>query len=77
MSRAPSKLSSLAHQKPIEATAPAPASVDEVRGQTLRLNLPAWTQLKLISFNEGKSAHALLIEAVNDLFEKRGKPPIA
>lgn len=76
MSRAPSKLSSLAHQKPIEA--PAPASADgEVRGQTLRLNRPAWTQLKLISFSEGKSAHALLIEAVNDLFEKRGKPPIA
>lgn len=47
------------------------------KGQTLRLDEGAWKQLKHLATDKGVSAHDLLIEAVNDLFRKYGKPPIA
>ena len=47
------------------------------KGQTLRLSPEAWTQLKYMAFDNSKTAHTLLVEAVNDLFTKYGKPPIA
>jgi hypothetical protein len=47
------------------------------RGQTLRLTPAAWRQLKYMAIDTGKPAHELLVEAVNDLFRKHGKPPIA
>jgi hypothetical protein len=47
------------------------------RRVTLRLTEDAWKQLKIMSIEEGCVAHKLLIEAVNDLFVKKGKPPIA
>jgi hypothetical protein len=47
------------------------------KGQTLRLPVAAWRQLKHLSVDCGKPAHALLVEAVNDLFKRHGKPPIA
>jgi predicted DNA binding CopG/RHH family protein len=50
---------------------------DDRRRVTLRLTEDAWKQLKIMSIEEGCVAHKLLIEAVNDLFTKRGKPPIA
>jgi hypothetical protein len=54
------------------------ASGDQQRkGQTLRLPVAAWRQLKYLSIERGKPAHDLLVEAVNDLFVKCGKPPIA
>jgi hypothetical protein len=34
-------------------------------------------QLKYMSVDKQSSAHALLIEAINDLFKKYGKQPIA
>jgi len=46
-------------------------------GQTLRLKPEAWQQLKLLAAEHWCPAHDLLIEAVNDLFEKYGKKPIA
>ena len=49
----------------------------ERRGQTLRLSPPAWSQLKHLAVDLGVPAHDLLLEAVNDLFRKHGKPPIA
>ncbi len=64
--------------------APPPAAVpqeasksDGRKGQTLRLSVEAWRQLKQTALDEGVTAHTLLIEAVNDWFRKRGKPPIA
>jgi hypothetical protein len=39
--------------------------------------MTAWTQLKYLSFDKQCTSHALLIEAVNDLFKKYGKQPIA
>lgn len=47
------------------------------KGQTLRLSPEAWKQLKFMAFDSGHTAHTLLVEAVNDLFKKYGKPPIA
>lgn len=59
-----------------EPDRPSP-SVAERRGQTLRLSVEAWRQLKIMAAEEGRPAHDLLLDAVNDLFRKHGKPPIA
>ncbi len=55
----------------------APAPAEGMKGQTLRLNLGAWRELKILAIEQGKPAHALLIEAVNDLFKKYGKKALA
>ncbi len=47
------------------------------KGQTLRLEEGAWKQLKHLATDKGVPVHDVLIEAVNDLFVKYGKPPIA
>jgi hypothetical protein len=63
-----------------EAPAPtAPIERDDAarRGQTLRLKPAAWTQLKILAAERGKTSHELLIEAVNLLFDQYGKPTIA
>jgi hypothetical protein len=44
---------------------------------TLRLEIDAWRQLKILAANKAVPAHDLIIEALNDLFKKYGKPPIA
>lgn len=38
---------------------------------------PAKKQLAYLAIDEGTTQQALLIEALNDLFSKYGKPPIA
>ena len=50
---------------------------DGRRGQTLRLNTAAWRELKYLAADRECTAHQLLIEAVNDLLEKHGRPPVA
>lgn len=50
---------------------------DDRIGQTLRLPAGAHKQLKHLATDLEKPVHDLLIEAVNDLFSKYGKPPIA
>lgn len=70
------RLDQLRHKKPAEV----PARITDdgtVKGQTIRLSLPAWQQLKLLAIAEGRTQHALIIEALNDFFQKHGKPPIA
>jgi hypothetical protein len=71
---------------PPAAIASPPASVprqpaagpEEKRiGQTLRLLSGAHKQLKQLALDVNQPVHDLLIEAVNDLFTKYGKPPIA
>lgn len=57
---------------------PAIRSPDaKTKGQTLRLSPEAWHQLKVLALDKRTTSHALLIEAVNDLFRKNDKPPIA
>ena len=47
------------------------------KGLTLRLNRSAWRQLRQLALDDERSAHDLLIEALNDYFAKRGKPRAA
>lgn len=67
--------------QPAEAATPVAAAsapkAAERRGQTLRLTPAAWSQLKHLAVDRGVPAHDMLVEAVNDLFRKHGKPPIA
>ncbi len=93
MAKKAKKLSDLALKKPEapEATGPAPAPqtqeppavlpkparVKDDKAMTLRLNLDAWRALRYLAFDDGRTAHALLIDALNDYFKKRGKPPLA
>ena len=51
--------------------------IDDRKGQTLRLSMAAWRQLKIMAVEEGVPVHDILVEAVNESFRKRGKPPIA
>jgi hypothetical protein len=56
----------------------AEKTADEPRkGLTLRLNRAAWRQLRQLALDDERSAHDLLIDALNDYFTKREKPPIA
>ncbi|MBE9128713.1 MULTISPECIES: ribbon-helix-helix domain-containing protein [unclassified Coleofasciculus] len=59
------------------ASANEDKSTEQRKGQTLRLSIGAWKQLKHLAADLGKPVHDLLIEAVNDLFSKYGKPPVA
>jgi hypothetical protein len=38
---------------------------------------PAFTQFKILAAERNKDGQALVEEALNDLFQKYGKPPIA
>lgn len=44
---------------------------------TLRLPEPVHEQLREMAFTSRRSQHALLMEGLNLLFERHGKPPIA
>lgn len=61
----------------VQATSSATETEPKRRGQTLRLDEGAWKQLKHLATDLEKPSHDLLIEAVNDLFKKYGKPPRA
>ena len=47
------------------------------KGLTLRLNPAAWRQLRQLALDDEVPAHELLIEALNDFFEKRDKQRLA
>lgn len=46
-------------------------------GQTLRLNPDAWEQLKVMAIKQRVNTHDLMVDAINDLFEKYDLPRIA
>lgn len=56
---------------------PAPDLKEPGPGLTLYLTRSSWRQLKELGMDVRKPMHALLIEAVNLLFEKHGRPQIA
>lgn len=71
-------LSPAAEDEPERRPVGRPKTVpDGRRGTILRLSRDALKQLKHLATEEETTSHALLIEALNDLFVKRGKPPIA
>lgn len=49
----------------------------EIKQVLIRVSAEAHKQLKFMAVDEGTELQALMIEAMNDLFIKRGKPPIA
>jgi hypothetical protein len=67
------------------AVVPGASASEEGRrtGQTLRLRKEAWRQLRQLTLeleaerNARVHQHDLLIEAVNDLFRKYNRPPLA
>ena len=61
----------------VQGTTPPPVEEEKRIGQTLRLPKGAHKQLKQLALDLDKPMHDVLIEAVNDLFTKYGKPPIA
>ena len=79
------KAPSFALRKPGDVTRPQRLSAQpsashpdgDLKGQTLRLNHAAWRQLKTLALEREQPAHALLVEAVNDLFRKYDKATIA
>ncbi len=77
MTKKPTSLSAAMTKKP---TAPEPAAADTgdaTRTLTLRLKPIVHDQLREMAFTSRVSQHSLLMEALNDLFQKHGKPPIA
>ncbi|OYV49242.1 MAG: hypothetical protein B7Z77_08500 [Acidocella sp. 20-58-15] len=79
-----SALDKLKHQKPGADATPAVAAqsaardgADKRKGLIVRLNTPAWAQLKTLAIEHELSAHDLLIEGINLIFQKYEKPPIA
>jgi hypothetical protein len=76
------KATPVATLEPIrEAEAPKPPSrPPSRRGKraiTGYFSQPAFTQFKILVAERNKDGQALVEEALNDLFQKYGKPPIA
>lgn len=77
MTKKPTSLSDVMAKK-ATAEAPSKPSADgEIRTLTLRLQPMVHDQLREMAFTSRRSQHALLLEALNLLFERHGKSPIA
>ena len=79
MTKKPTSLSDVMAKKTTAATAASskPSAEGETRTLTLRLPPMVHDQLREMAFTSRRSQHALLLEALNLLFERHGKPPIA
>jgi hypothetical protein len=60
-----------------EAPPPKAPKVDNRKLMTLRLEAEAWKQLKQLALDTGCTSHDLIVEGVNLVFGKHGRPPIA
>ena len=49
----------------------------EVKQFVFKLNMSAKKQVAMLALDEGKTQQEMFIEALNDLFMKYNKPPIA
>jgi hypothetical protein len=79
MTRRPTGLAAAMAKKrtPEPPPAPQPSSRGATRTLTLRLPEAVHEQLRELAFHERRSQHALAMEGLNCVFERRGKPPIA
>ena len=81
MTKKPTTLAAAMAKKPAAEPAATEATAkkadSEIKTLTLRLALAVHDQLREMAFTSRQSQHALLMEALNDLFTKHGKPPIA
>lgn len=66
-----------AQATPTPAAAPTSASTGAVRNVQIRLTSEAFDQLHDLFYEQKRPKQQLLAEALNDLFVKYGKPPIA
>jgi hypothetical protein len=80
MTRKPTGLAAAVSKKAAVAAVPEPEpAIDGRTTRTLTLRLPPLVheQLREMSYASRRSQHALLMEGLNLLFERHGKPPIA
>lgn len=64
----------------ISPSRPKPKKVEKgapKRFTSFRLNSTARKQLDILAIEEGETLQSIMCQAVNDLFEKHGKPRIA
>jgi hypothetical protein len=54
-----------------------PASGKDVKVIFVRLNVEGWRELRKLAAEDDTSVQALMIESINDLFQKRGRKEIA
>jgi hypothetical protein len=50
---------------------------DGRKGILVRARPDAWKALKLVALDQDKTLQDVMIEAINDVLQKHGKPPIA
>lgn len=66
---------------PLQAAQPPPTPPRAVAGSTklvgARFPEEVHRQVRVLAASEGRTVHAIIAEALNDLFSKRGLPPIA
>ena len=74
--RAQMNLDALKAAKPGTIKRPPNSATNGRRGQTLRLPIDSWKRLKTLAVEEETTSHALLVEALNLLFQDRGLPPL-
>jgi hypothetical protein len=77
MTKKPTSLSAAMAKKPTAAPDHPEPKDGETRTITMRLKPVVHDQLREMAFTSRKSQHSLLLEALNLLFERHGKPPIA
>lgn len=81
MTKKPTSLADVMTKKTIVAPLAQPSaqqdSGGEIKNLTLRLPIVVHDQLREMAYLGRTSQQALLLEALNLLFEKHGKPPIA
>ena len=78
MTKKPTSLDAAMARKAASAPEVATAGVQgTTRTLTLRLPELVHEQLREMAFSAHRSQHSLLLEALNLLFERHGKPPIA
>ncbi len=81
MTKKPSSLADVMARKAVPATEQAPpttpAGPATIKTLTLRLPEVVHDQLREMAFTSRRAQHDLLMEALNLLFERHGKPPIA
>lgn len=74
----PVSLQNAIEKKPTPQAAPtSPPEPDTTKHVMIRLNSKAHDVLRDLAYADRCPQSVLLIEALNDFFTKRGKPPIA
>jgi hypothetical protein len=79
MTKKPTSLVAAMARKTAAVTPEPPPRAGQGATRTLTVRLPELVhdQLREIAFKERKSQHSLLLEGLNVVLERRGKPPIA